>query len=155
MLRARGTPMPDCHYHFHHGSPSDDRLDAIVRQLELLTKMIASVADYITAMHVEERHCNRAMLMHGAMMSMLFDTAFYYAARQQYEASIGIVTGHLALDFVGTAKPGDWVEAHVEIVRTGRNICYLTGFAWNNGERIGSASAQFLTVDRTKRPLQN
>ncbi len=98
-------------------------------------------ADYITAMHVEERHCNRAMLMHGAMMSMLFDTAFYYAARQQYEASIGIVTGHLALDFVGTAKPGDWVEAHVEIVRTGRNICYLTGFAWNNGERIGSASA--------------
>jgi len=112
-------------------------------------------ADYITAMHVEERHCNRAMLMHGAMMSMLFDTAFYYAARQQYDASIGIVTGHLALDFVGTAKPGDWVEAHVEIVRTGRNICYLTGFVWNNGERIGSASAQFLTVDRTKRPLQN
>jgi uncharacterized protein (TIGR00369 family) len=111
--------------------------------------------NYITAMHVDERHCNRAMLMHGAMMSMLFDTAFYYAARQQYEASIGIVTGHLALDFVGTAKPGDWVEAHVEIVRTGKNICYLTGFAWNDSQRIGSASAQFLTVDRTKRPLQN
>ena len=110
--------------------------------------------NYITAMRVEERHCNRAMQMHGAMMSMLFDTAFYYAARQQYDAAIGIVTGHLALDFVGTARPDDWVEAHVEIVRSGRNICYLTGFAWNDGQRIGAASAQFLTVDRTRRPLQ-
>lgn len=111
--------------------------------------------NHITALRVEDRHCNRAMQMHGAMMSMLFDTAFYHAARQQYDSSIGIVTGHLTLDFVGTAKPGDWVEAHVEVIRRGRNICYLTGFAWNEGQRIGSASAQFLTVDRTKRPLQN
>ena len=37
--------------------------------------------------------------------------------------------------------------------RTGRNICYLTGFAWNGDQRIGAASAQFLTVDRAKRPL--
>ena len=112
-------------------------------------------AGSITGILVEERHCNRAMLLHGAMLSALFDTAFYQAARQEYESGIGIVTGHLAVDFVGTAKPGDWIEARVDVIRVGRNICYMTGLAWNDGERIGSASAQFLTVDRTKRPLQN
>jgi uncharacterized protein (TIGR00369 family) len=108
---------------------------------------------YVTAFRVEERHCNRARSLHGAMLSTLFDAAFYHAARREYEASIGLVTSHLAVDFIGRAGVGDWVEARIEVVRTTRNIGFFTGVAWNGDKRIASATAHFLTVDRTRWPL--
>jgi uncharacterized protein (TIGR00369 family) len=101
---------------------------------------------YIIGMRVEDRHRNRGQMVHGGMICMLADTAFSWACGQVRPASARVLTSHLSVGFAGNAKPGDWIEAHVDIVKAGRRVVFSNCFIWSNGQRIAHATAQFQVV---------
>ena len=107
----------------------------------------------VIGLRVEEHHCGIAPFLHGGMVASLVDTAFTWATRRLYDASLGIVTTNLSIDYIGGAGPGDWVEARVDVVRSGKRLTFLSCFVWKGEERIARASAQFQAVPRDKRPV--
>ena len=54
------------------------------------------------------------------------------------------MTSNLSLDFAGTAKIGDWVEAHVDIQKQGSRLSFANCYLTVGEERIVRASAVFL-----------
>jgi len=58
-------------------------------------------------------------------------------------------TASVTTDFAGSAKIGDWVEAHVDVHKLGGRLAFATCYLKVEDERIGHASAVFArTGDR-------
>lgn len=93
-------------------------------------------------MRVEERHHNKGAMLHGGMLAFFVDTAFTFALFSG-EPPLKVVTTHLSVDFAGRAAAGDWIEAHVDVMRSGKRVAFVNCFVDNAGERIARASATF------------
>lgn len=100
----------------------------------------------VLGLHIRPQHLNLHHNAHGGMLLTLADTALGINLSGAQEPPIPMVTANLNSEFLAPAKEGDWVEAHVEILKQGRRL----GFAecrLKVGERlILRASATFAVV---------
>ncbi len=101
---------------------------------------------WLVGMRVEERHHNKGPMLHGGMMAFFIDTAFTYACVFSSVPPKMAVTSALTIDFAGSAKAGDWIEAHVDVMRNGRRVVFLNCFVFRGDERIARGSATFQVV---------
>jgi uncharacterized protein (TIGR00369 family) len=96
-------------------------------------------------LRIEEKHTNSRGICHGGVLATLADLALGYAMLAKSSDKAGFVTAHLAVDFAGAAKVGDWIESAVDIQRVGSRLafanCYLVSVS--EGRRIVRASAIF------------
>ena len=104
-------------------------------------------AGFTIGLWAEEKHRNRGSIVHGGMIAMLADTAFTWAGKHSRNPPISIVTTNLSINMIGAAKPGDWLEASVDVVRSGRRVVFLNCFIWANQRRIAQAMAQFQVIE--------
>jgi uncharacterized protein (TIGR00369 family) len=95
---------------------------------------------------VEEKHRNRFQAMHGGMICTLIDTATAWASKCSRTPAIRVVTTNLTINLMGNAAPGEWVEARVEVLRSGRSLVFSDCHVWCDGRVIAQASAQFLPI---------
>jgi len=97
----------------------------------------------VVGMRVREQHRNLGQMMHGGMVCMLADTAITCASKHSRKPALKELTTSLTVNFLGDAQPGDWVEAHVDVLRSGKRVVFSDCLIWANGQRIAQASAQF------------
>jgi len=100
-------------------------------------------AGFTIGLRAVEKHRNKGDMVHGGMLAMLADTAFTWASKHSREPPIAAVTTQLSVTMMGKAAIGDWLEARVEVLRSGRRVVFSNLYLWANGERIGQATAQF------------
>src|SRR6476620_5266402 len=78
---------------------------------------------------IEQKHTNSRGICHGGVLATLADLALGYAMLAKSGDKGSFVTAHLAVDYAGAARVGDWVESKVEIQRVGSRMafanCYL------------------------------
>ena len=112
---------------------------------ELLGPMYLKRTDggCIVGLRVETKHCNLGPMMHGGMVCTLADTAATWASKHSRSPPLKVLTTSLSVGMMGNAAPGDWVEARVEILRSGRSVVFSSCHVWCNGKPIAQASAQF------------
>jgi len=108
-------------------------------------------AELSVGLRVEKKHMNSRGICHGGVLATLADLALGYAMHVREGGKGGFVTAHLAVDYAGAAREGDWIESQVEIQRMGARLafanCYLvTG----EGRRIVRASAIFARAEAGK-----
>ena len=117
---------------------------------EMCGPMYAKKADngFVIGMLLAEKHGNLGHNLHGGMLAMLIDTAFTYTSRHSRNPPKPSVTVSLSIDMMSVAKPGDWVEAHVDVARLGRTTAFLTCFVLKGTERIARGSGVFQVVER-------
>jgi uncharacterized protein (TIGR00369 family) len=77
-------------------------------------------------MRIEERHANRAGCAHIGILCLLADIAMGYATGFSTDPPTAVGTVNLSLDFVATAKVGDWIESDVEVLRVGRKLAFAS-----------------------------
>ena len=80
----------------------------------------------VLALRVEERHTNNRHIAHGGLLLTLCDTALGIVLSGSREPPQPMVTVNLVSNFVASARPGDWLEAHVEVTRVGTRLAYGT-----------------------------
>lgn len=78
----------------------------------------------VIAMRVAERHTNMRGIVHGGMLASLADTALGIGLTLSCEARHSFVTVSLTTDFLEAARPGDWLEAHVQVDRIGGRVAF-------------------------------
>jgi uncharacterized protein (TIGR00369 family) len=92
---------------------------------------------------IEHKHANSRGICHGGVLATLADLALGYAMLAKSGDKGGFVTAHLAVDYAGAARPGDWVESQVEIQRVGARLAFANCYLLANAKPIVRASAIF------------
>lgn len=105
-------------------------------------------SDLVLGLRVEQKHCNTRGTAHGGILATLADVALGYAMAFATEPPGALVTASLNLDFAGVARPGDWLEARVDIQKRGARLSFASAYLWAGGERIVRASAVFVAAGR-------
>lgn len=95
-------------------------------------------------------HTNSRGLIHGGLIAALSDNAMGYSCAQAmgFDATRSLVTISLAVDFIGTAKMGQWLAIETEAIRTGGTICFAQGLIKADGVVIARANGTFRVVPR-------
>src|SRR5262249_16343540 len=98
---------------------------------------------FVVALRVLPKHANARGAAHGGLMMTLLDIGLGYRAALSETPPANLITANLTADFVGGAKVGDWVEAHVDVQRVGGRLAFASAFLVVNGERVVRGSAVF------------
>ena len=99
-------------------------------------------------LRIEGKHMNSRGICHGGVLATLADLALGYAIHGKSGGTAAFVTAHLAVDYAGAAREGDWVESKVEIQRIGSRLAFANCYLMCGGRGIVRASAIFARSDR-------
>ena len=92
---------------------------------------------------IEEKHTNSRGICHGGVLATLADLALGYAMLAKSGDNGSFLTAHLAVDYAGSARTGDWIESQVEIQRVGARLAFANCYLIANDKPIVRASAIF------------
>ena len=108
---------------------------------------------YRLAIRLAESHCNARGMLHGGVIASLADNAMGLtlglAVERAGEPDIergkakGIVTTHLAIDYIGIAEIGQWVAIEPRVVHLGRSSGVTDAIVTADGRTIARANASF------------
>ena len=100
----------------------------------------------VIGLRAEAKHCNARGTVHGGILATLADVALGYTMAFSSDPPAASVTANLSLDFAGTARVGDWLEAHVDIQKQGSRVSFANCYIIVGEQRIVRASAVFLVA---------
>jgi acyl-coenzyme A thioesterase 13 len=98
---------------------------------------------------IEAKHTNSRGVCHGGVLATLADLALGYAMLAQSADKASFVTAHLAVDYAGAARVGDWIESRVEIQRVGARLAFANCYLVAGEKPIVRASAIFARDSRS------
>ncbi|HVN02752.1 MAG TPA: PaaI family thioesterase [Caulobacteraceae bacterium] len=93
-------------------------------------------------------HANSRGFVHGGMLSALADNAMGLSCGQSLEGGASLVTVSLAVDFLGSAALGQWIEVRPTISRLGSTLCFAEAVVTADGVPCAKAHATFRVVRR-------
>ncbi len=74
--------------------------------------------DVDIGLRIEPRHANSGGYAHGGLIATLADFALTHAICRRAGPDFLIVTVSMNIDFTGSAKLGDWVDAQTRVTRS-------------------------------------
>lgn len=101
----------------------------------------------IIGMRITDNHTNMRGIAHGGMLASLADSALGLGLTMHCEGRQSFVTVNLSTDFIDAARPGDWVEAHVDIQKLGARVAFANCYLQVGSKRILRASGVFAVMN--------
>lgn len=103
------------------------------------------------ALEIREAHCNARGFAHGGMISALADNAMGLSAvrlarQTQNSEKISALTVSLSLDFIDTAKVGEFIEFKPLILKVGRTLAFVECRVLCGDRLIARGNASFRMV---------
>ena len=99
---------------------------------------------FVLAVYIEQAHCNARGMAHGGLISALADNAMGLSCVLAAGGEAGgAVTASLNVDFLGSAKIGQWLEVTAEPSKVGQTLGFAEARIMANGDLVGRASAVF------------
>jgi len=99
-----------------------------------------------------EKHANSRGFVHGGMISALADNAMGLSCGETLGRLSSLVTVSLALDFLGAAQLGQWVQVTPSVSKVGSTLCFAEAVVTADGEVCAKAHATFRVVSRPVPP---
>lgn len=97
----------------------------------------------------EAVHTNSRGFVHGGLISALADNAMGLSCARRLGDEASLLTVNLALDFLGTAKIGQWLEFDTVFVKPGNTLAFAQAFVTADGEPCARANGVFRVVRKT------
>ncbi len=88
-------------------------------------------------------HANSRGFVHGGLISALADNAMGLSCAETLGDVFRLVTVSLAVDFLGSANLGQWVEITPKVNRAGGRLCFVEALVTADGEPCAKAHATF------------
>lgn len=109
----------------------------------------------VLGLRVRAEHGNMIGITHGGMLVTYADGALGINLSIARNQPGSVVTVHLSTDFLDSARPGDWLEAHVRIRKVGRRLSFAD-CELKVGERaILSCNGVFASIQPPAEPVPN
>ena len=101
----------------------------------------------VIGFRIEERHLNTRGTAHGGLLVTLADSALGILLPLSDKRPWPVVTVSLSVDFTSKARLGDWVEAHVEIEKSGERLGFASCRLVVDGRLVLRATGVFAFVN--------
>ncbi|HJS79751.1 MAG TPA: PaaI family thioesterase [Vitreimonas sp.] len=106
---------------------------------------------YTMGFRVEDHHTNGMTNAHGGMLMTFADMAWGHIV--SVETSSYWVTVRLAVDFLSSARLGDWIEGGGEVLSTEDNLYVVRGRVWCGDRTLLTGTGVFKPIQpRDPRP---
>lgn len=105
--------------------------------------------DVSIGVEIEQKHTNSRGTCHGGVLATLADLALGYSMIAKSGGRGDFVTAHLAVDYAGAARPGEFVHSEVEIQRVGSRLAFANCYLVSGDRRIVRASAIFARAEKS------
>ncbi|WP_159915882.1 PaaI family thioesterase [Pantoea sp. 18069] len=92
----------------------------------------------VIGMRIGAAHLNLHGKAHGGMLAVLIDSALGYNVARAREQPV--VTAHLSVDYLEAVAPGDWLQAHVRLTKSGGRLCFAECVLLVEGREMVRAS---------------
>ena len=92
---------------------------------------------------LREAHCNSRGLLHGGVIAALADNAMGLSCVASQQAARSALTVSLNVDYLATAKIGQWLLIDPRVVKTGSTLGFVDALITADGEAIARATATF------------
>ena len=102
----------------------------------------------IIGVRLAKPHTNGRGLIHGGLIAALSDNAMGYSCAHQLGGASSLVTIGLSVDFIGTAKVGQWLAVETDVIKTGSTICFAQSLIKADDSVIARANATFRVVPK-------
>ena len=99
-------------------------------------------------LHFASPHAYSRGFAHGGLISALADIAMGLSCGLKLENAAGLVTVGLTVDFLSTARIGQWLEIRPEVVKTGATLCFAQCLVTAGGRPCARGNATFSVVKR-------
>jgi uncharacterized protein (TIGR00369 family) len=93
-------------------------------------------------LRVAEPHCNSRGFAHGGLIASLADNAMGLSLWLATQVA-GSVTTHLSLDYMRSARCGQWLQFEPRVVRVGKNLGVVDALVIADGAVVARADATF------------
>src|ERR1700740_1046755 len=122
--------------HFRNSPVTDAWAPLYAKRLEKAVHM---------GLRLARPHTNGRGLIHGGLIAALSDNAMGYSCAQAtgWDTGKALVTHNPAVDFVGTAKVGQWLSIESEVIKTGSTICFAQSLIKADDAVIARANGTF------------
>ncbi len=102
----------------------------------------------VLGLRLREAHTNSRGLAHGGLISALADNAMGLSCARQLPDGAAPLTVSLSVDYLGSARPGQWLVFDTTFVRPGGTLCFAQAFVSADGVPCARAPATFRVVTR-------
>jgi uncharacterized protein (TIGR00369 family) len=92
---------------------------------------------------LRDAHCNSRGFVHGGVIAALADNAMGISCVLTNQAATSAVTVSLSVDYVATAKIGQWLLIEPRVVKTGNTLGFVDALISADREIIARATATF------------
>ncbi|MBO6634597.1 PaaI family thioesterase [Parvibaculum sp.] len=92
---------------------------------------------------LDEPHTNSRGLAHGGLVTALADNAMGLTCGLRLENVLGLVTVGLSIDFLSSARIGEWLEVRPEVVKTGGSLAFAQCLVTSDGKPCARANGTF------------
>ena len=93
-------------------------------------------------------HTNARGLIHGGLIASLADNAMGYSCAQAMGWASSLVTVNLAVDYIGSAKIGQWLNVESDVIRCGSTLCFAQSLITTDDTVIARANGTFRVVPK-------
>lgn len=84
----------------------------------------SDTSERILALLIEEKHTNLWGVAHGGLLVTMADSALGYCLARSTNPPQNLVTVSLNSEFLSSPKPGDFIEAHVKVLKIGSRMSF-------------------------------
>ncbi|MDP6405635.1 MAG: PaaI family thioesterase [Alphaproteobacteria bacterium] len=99
------------------------------------------------AFRAEERHTNNGGVVHGGMLVSVMDVMLAYMIEHEIGPKPRATTS-LSVDFLTSARPGDWLEARGTITRRTSSLVFVRGLMTAGERPVLGASGMWALFKR-------
>lgn len=96
---------------------------------------------------VGQAHLNGSGHVHGGFIATMADLFLGHNVARKIPEETKIVTSSLTVDYLGSAKPGDWLDSNIDRIRCGRRVCFASGAITCGGELVATMRASFQVLN--------
>ncbi len=104
----------------------------------------------VIGLRLDTPHTNARGLIHGGLIAALADKAMGHSCGYKLGPAFSLVTVNLSVDYIGSAKIGQWLAVESEVLKSGRTICFVQSIITADDEPIARANATFRVVPRSQ-----
>jgi acyl-coenzyme A thioesterase PaaI-like protein len=93
-------------------------------------------------------HANSRGFVHGGLITAIADNAMGLSCGEMLRSQTGqdgpsLVTVNLAMDFIGTAQVGQWLEVRPTVLKAGARLCFCNALILADDVLCARANATF------------
>jgi uncharacterized protein (TIGR00369 family) len=93
-------------------------------------------------------HTNARGLVHGGLIAALTDKAMGHSCGHKMRGAHSLVTVSLSIDFISSARIGQWLTVETDVIKTGSTICFAQCFVKADGIAVARASGTFRVMPK-------